>query len=98
MSSDKLVVTRHEAFIEYLREQDLIGPDPEIRRHVTKAQVLGKHVIGVLPFHIAQHAEKVTHVPINRPHGMPSGKELTLQELREFAGDPQTYKVRRVYG
>ena len=41
-----LVVTRHPALVELLRERGIVGPDVEVREHVTAEDVRGRHVVG----------------------------------------------------
>jgi len=55
MSADTaIVVTRHLALVEYLREQGLIDEDTDVVAHVTDPeQIRGLHVIGPVPLHLA---------------------------------------------
>ena len=78
---ETIVVTRHPALVEYLTEIGLLPNGVTVLIHVTPEDVVGKHVIGVLPLHLAALADR--------------GVELDLARMREIAGDPVTYRVTR---
>lgn len=90
-----VIVTRHKALVEYLREKNLAPADARVVEHATLEDVMGQHVIGVLPLRLAACARKVTEVPLNVPAEL-RGQELTLEQVREFAGPPATYCVARI--
>ena len=92
---EAVVVTRHPALIELLRELNLIGTAVPVIAHATPADVAGKDAIGVLPLSLAAHAASVTEIPLDLTPEM-RGKELDLATLRSVAGPPVTYKVTRV--
>jgi putative CRISPR-associated protein (TIGR02620 family) len=94
---NKVVVTRHPALVDYLVELGLITKDTEILTHVTREDIAGKDVIGVLPLHLAAAAWSVTEVPLDIPAEL-RGKELDLEDLRQYAGKPVTYHVLREDG
>lgn len=88
-----LVVTRHPALVELLLERGLIKKgDFTLISHATPEDVAGKDVIGVLPMALAALANTITEVPLMVPQEL-RGQELTLDQVREFAGAPVTYKV-----
>lgn len=89
-----VVVTRHPALVEHLRREGIISADAEVITHATPEQVTGRHVIGVLPLRLAALAASVTEVPLNVPAEL-RGQELTLEQVRRYAGAPITYTVRR---
>jgi len=93
-----LVVTRHAPLVEYLREIGLINDQTQVMEHVTAADVCGRDVIGVLPLRIAVDASSVTEIPldltIDDREAMSRG-DLPIERIREIAGEPVTYKVRR---
>lgn len=98
---DVVAVCRHPAMIEYLKEIGLLGcekceggPVPVIA-HATADDVRGRHVIGVLPHHLSAEAESVTEIPMDIPPEL-RGVELSLDQVRRYAGTPVTYVVRRV--
>lgn len=92
---DKLVVTRHPALVQYLQETGMIDENTPMLEHATKEDVAGKHVIGVLPLELAAEAECVTTINLNmtKEH---RGRELTLEDMKEIAGEIATYKVSRI--
>jgi hypothetical protein len=94
-----LVVTRHAPLAEYLREIGLIDETTQVVEHVTAADVCGRDVIGVLPLRLAVDAASVTEVPLDltmADRGAMSRGDLPIERIREIAGEPVTYKVRRV--
>lgn len=93
--SPVVVVTRHPALVEYLTELGVVPAGTEVVAHATAEQVRGRHVFGVLPLHLAAEAASVTEVPLNVPAEL-RGVELTLEQVRQFAGPLVEYKVSRV--
>lgn len=92
----KVVVTRHNALVAYMREIGLIDETTPVYPHVRGSMIEGKHVLGALPLHLMALAAKVTVVPLrNVPYHL-RGQELTLEEVRMYAGPPTTYVVREV--
>lgn len=91
-----LVVTRHNAFVEYLSEQGLIPEGVEIRAHVGIADVKGRHVLGVLPHHLSSACASITEVKLDLTRedreAMQAG-DLPLDRVRAVAGQPETYRV-----
>lgn len=87
-----VVVTRHKALVEYLIERAVVELGVTVIEHATAEDIRGKHVYGVLPLHLAACAALVTEVPMNIPADM-RGRELTLDEVRRFAGPARTYAV-----
>ncbi len=86
-----ILVTRHVALKEFL-EGDCGVKISAVIEHATAEAVAGKEVIGVLPIHLAAICGTYTALTLNIPAEM-RGKELTLEDLREFAGPLVTYKV-----
>ena len=90
-----IIVTRHPSLVDYLLEIGLIDGNAQIiTGNVTPGDVLGKHVIGILPNWIACHAASLTEVPLVVPTEM-RGKELTLDQVREYATTPVTYIITK---
>lgn len=87
-----LVVTRHPALVEYLKEIGLADNQTKVVNHVTSDQVRNKHVCGVLPHSLSCLTRSFTEVPLAVPAEL-RGQELTLEQVREFAGEPVTYRV-----
>lgn len=75
--TDVVVVTRHSALVEWLKMQGLITGDEPVIEHATSQDVRGKHVVGVLPLHLAAEAESVTVVDLDIPPEK-RGKELSV--------------------
>ena len=90
-----VVVTRHPALVEYLAELGVVPAGTEVVTHATAEQVRGRHVFGVLPLHLAAEAASVTEVTLHVPAEL-RGVELTLEQVRQFAGPLVEYKVSRV--
>lgn len=90
-----VVVTRHPALVEYLTELGVVPAGTEVVAHATAEQVRGRHVFGVLPLHLAAEAASVTEVTLHVPAEL-RGVELTLEQVRQFAGPLVEYKVSRV--
>jgi putative CRISPR-associated protein (TIGR02620 family) len=96
MNSKKIVVTRHTALIDYLLEIGLIATDDyTVINHATEKDIQGKDVIGVLPIGMASLVNSITEIPLSLTAEM-RGKELSLEDLREIAGTPATYKVSKI--
>jgi len=94
-SAETVVVTRHPALIDLLVERGIINGSEGVLSHVTSDDVQGWHVVGVLPLALAAEAISVTEVPLSlAPEDR--GVELSLERLREIAGEAQTYQVKRV--
>jgi putative CRISPR-associated protein (TIGR02620 family) len=92
-----IVVTRHKALLDHLVEEGLVPSDCRVVAHASAEDIRGQHVIGVLPLHLAALAAKVTVVPLTVP-AEKRGQELTLEEVRQYAGEPRTYVVQEVAG
>lgn len=90
---ETVVVTRHPALITYLVEVGLVQEGVEVVSHADEVAVHGKHVIGVLPLRLAALAASITEIPMILPPEL-RGVELTLDQIREHAGEPSTYVVR----
>ena len=92
---ENIVITRHPALVDYLRELGVVPPDTPVIAHATPAQVAGRHVFGVLPLSLAAHAARVTEIPL-RLTADDRGKELSLERVKAIALPPATYVVRAV--
>lgn len=91
----EIVVTRHDGLVEYLREEDIIDEEVEVIEHASPKDVRGKHVYGVPPLRLAAEAERITEIPLDYPEDYRGG-ELSEEQVREFAGEPQTYEVSKL--
>jgi len=90
-----LIVTRHAGLVDYLKQEGIVEDDVEVITHATPKAVQGKHVLGVLPHSLSCLTKSFTEIPLKLPAEL-RGKELTANDVRQFAGKPVTYKVERV--
>ena len=92
----KLVVTRHPALVTVLKKHGLADDTTPVVSHISDPEsIRGKHVIGVLPLHLASVAEKVTEARLRlRPEDR--GVELTEAQLEERLVGFFTFKVKEV--
>lgn len=95
---EKVVVTRHPALRALLIERGVIDASTPVLDHVEPAAIAGKHVIGVLPLHLAACAAMVSEVKMDLTledrQAMQRG-DLSLDRTREVAGGLVTYRVTR---
>lgn len=89
--TDSIIVTRHSALIEVLRED--FGVEGKVLAQATVEEVAGKHVYGVLPMFLAAQCEKLTTVTLNTPPEL-RGVELSVDQVRQYMGPLVTYIVR----
>lgn len=81
---EPIVVTRHPALVEYLKERGIIGDGVEVIPHVASDdQVAGKRVVGVLPYRLASLASSVVVVDLDVPADK-RGAELSLDDIRAY--------------
>jgi len=90
-----LVVTRHPALVDYLRENGLTDSSTEVVAHATPEVVCGKNVCGVLPHSLSCLTKSFTEVPLFLPADL-RGKELTLEQVRQYAQPAVTYQVNKI--
>jgi hypothetical protein len=88
----EVVVTRHPALVEYLRELGLVEREVMTLTHASSQDVADKHVAGVLPHSLSCLAASFTEVPLRLTPDM-RGKELDLETIRRIAEPPVTYRV-----
>ena len=89
---ETVIITRHQALVDLLRERGITG---RVLAHATPEDVEGRHVIGVLPLHLAALAHRVT-VPVLELRPEDRGRELNLEEVRERFRGLETYSVKKV--
>ena len=90
--NNQVIVTRHPALVSFLIEMGLADKSTPVIGHATPEAIKGKNVLGVLPLHLAVEAKSVTEVPMDIPPEM-RGKELTIEQMRQYALTPRTYQV-----
>jgi putative CRISPR-associated protein (TIGR02620 family) len=87
-----VVITRHNALVQYLVEEGIVSEEGIALPHATPEIVKGKDIIGILPLRLASLAKSITEIPLDLPQEL-RGKELTIEQVREYAGKPITYNV-----
>src|SRR5690606_23800417 len=92
----KVVGTRHNAIVDYMREIGLIDETAPVDQHVRADRIEGKHVLLALPLHLMAVGAKVTVLPVRNLAYHLRAQELSLEEVRVYAGPPVTYVVREV--
>ena len=94
--SEIIVITRHPALVEVLKELAPEVASAKVLAQATAADVAGKHVYGVLPLHLAALADKVTAVTIITPPEL-RGVELSVEQVRQYMSkDLATYRVEKL--
>lgn len=89
----KVLVTRHEALVEYFKELGI--KFDKVVSHATEEDVRGNDVYGVLPLSLAYLANTVTTVDMDLPAEM-RGKELSLTDIETYFTGMSTYKVEKI--
>lgn len=89
----KVLVTRHEALIEYFSNMGITFD--KVITHATVEDVTGNDVYGVLPLHLASLANTVTTVDMDLPAEM-RGKELSLSDIKTYFTGMSTYQVKKI--
>ena len=91
---ETIIVTRHESYVSHLVNIGVIEPGCRVVAHATPDAVAGKHVVtSGLPLHLAALAAKLTTVGLFVPAEL-RGKELSLEEVAQYAHPPASYIVR----
>lgn len=91
-----LVITRHNALVQHLREQGHIGEDATVLDHATEDDVLGQHVIGVLPIRLAEMCETYSECSLVLELQDRGVSDLPIERIREIAQPLTTYRIERV--
>lgn len=92
----KILVTRHPAMLAYIYELGLVSEHESItviERIESGAEVKDHDVIGIIPNRFACEAKSVTEIPLFIPNAQ-RGVVLSLDQIREFAGDAIRYKIQ----
>lgn len=88
-----IVVTKHQGLVDYLKEQQIINENTKIISHVSDPnKIRHEDVIGVLPLNLAVLTRTITEIPLSLAYE-DRGQELSLERVREIAGDPIIYEV-----
>jgi hypothetical protein len=92
--NNTVVITRHKALVQYLLEIGLITEDTPVLPHVSsEGEIRGMVVIGPCPLRLAAAASAWIDIPMSIPKDI-RGQELTLEQVRQFAGEPIEYNIR----
>lgn len=93
----KVVVTRHAAFVTVCHERGLIEEDGfVVLAHASPEEIKGKTVItSGLPLHLAALCKSVVTIPLTLPPEL-RGKELSVEQMREHAGETEKFLVMKV--
>lgn len=98
MINNAVVVTRHKALVEYLLEANIIDAgNHTVIEHATLDDIIGRDVIGVLPFHMAVMCRSLTVADLVIPNEL-RGKELSLDDIQRYVVDITTYVVTKKEG
>jgi len=92
--SDRIIVTRHAAAVEFIRQQRPEFADAPVFSEVSAEDVRGKVVAGNLPLHLAAEAETVFAIAFTGPP--PRGREYTLADMRAAGAHLVALKVTKV--
>lgn len=96
--SQRVVVTRHKALVQYLVETGVVSASDLVISHATPEDVRGRDVVGILPLHLAALCRSVTEVPMALTPGdretMTRTQDLPIERVRQVASAPVTYVVR----
>jgi len=90
-----IVVTRHPATVELLRENGIDVDNAKVVTHTTSDEVRGKVVAGVLPLSLASECKAVIVADLKLSSD-DRGKELNLDELRKRFIGLSIYKVNKI--
>ena len=91
--SNRIIVTRHPTLVKYMIELGLADENTPVVPFAKEDDVRGKDVLGVLPLHLSRLARTITAIPLHLPPDL-RGKELTLAQVREYAGQPIEYSIQ----
>lgn len=89
-----VIVSRHPAAIEFIREEAGLPEDTPVIEQATAADVEGKDVYGNIPLHLAALAATVHVVEFKDP---PRGAEYTVDDMRAAGATLRAYTVVRNY-
>ena len=87
-----LIVTGKPEFAAYIIERCGLPADVEIRSTVAEDDIRGRHVYGMLPPHLGQHAARISTLAIKAPKWI-RPKGMTLDEMRRYGAEICTYQI-----
>jgi hypothetical protein len=93
-----LVITRHKALVQYLKEQGIIGADARVIEQATEDDVRGQHVIGILPIRLAALCDSYSECSLVLGPQDRGVTDLPIERVREIAQPLATYRVTAMAG
>jgi hypothetical protein len=97
----EVVVSRHPNLVTVLRERGVIDDSTPVIERASYADVRDRHVLGILPNHLACAAASLTELPMRlSPDDRRAMQraDLTLERTRAVVADPVRYQIKRVDG
>ena len=91
--SNKVIVSRHPAAVEFIRQEMPEFADARIVESALVADIYGDVVAGNLPLHLAQYASAV--LAIEFKGSPPRGAEYTIEDMRAAGAHLVSYVVFR---
>ena len=90
----RLIVSRHQAAIEFIRAERPEFQDAEVLASASADDVRGAHVVGNLPLQLASLCAR--YEAIEFAGAPPRGAEFTLDQMREAGAHLVEYRIRPV--
>ena len=88
-----IVVTRHKALVQYLKEQGLIDENTQIVSHIDNPDIIkNKIVLGVLPHSLSCLTKEYWEISLNLPPEL-RGKELSVEDIKKYSKGLKRYIV-----
>lgn len=89
-----IIVTRHRGAVLWLAEQGIPG---EVIPHVDSPdQIRGRHVYGILPYHLAAEASLISVIDMPGLRPDQRGVDLEPEKMDDAGAVLRTYQVRVV--
>jgi len=93
MTSDIVIVTKHQALIDWLAGKGIVG---EVYPRVERHEVKGKRVFGSIPLYLAAEALEYNTVVIPRIRDAMDPQNVTLEEMNELKAYITTFHIEQV--
>tara|TARA_R100001530_G_scaffold47110_2_gene35398 strand:+ start:751 stop:1053 length:303 start_codon:yes stop_codon:yes gene_type:complete len=94
-NADKICVTRHKNLPALLVEKGFIDESTPVFSFVSEEDIIGKHVVGILPLYLASKAALYTEVPLRIPFDK-RGRDLPVEELGFHSLTIHTFNIEEV--
>lgn len=96
MQQFDLFLSRHRDLYQFFVNKKIISSDLPILEHVDNLDLIkNKRIIGIIPSKLAILAHSISQIELNIPKEF-KGKDLTPEQLEEFSGELQTFKVEEI--